>query len=181
MDERAASISRREALKSTAKIAGVAAFAAPVVVGVFSAPSVSAAVCNPSLSSTAISTTVTADATKGSVNCGAPCNGNGQNTHLGGTYNNNELVGTFTNSNGTVQGAVTVFQPSPGCANTAYYLITLTAGASSYQCEAVFVFENCGGTLTTPASSALGSPVPYCAGDCSSVKLVLSAVNCCPL
>ena len=41
MDERTASISRREALKSTAKIAGVAAFAAPVVVGVFSAQAVS--------------------------------------------------------------------------------------------------------------------------------------------
>lgn len=172
MDERAASISRREALKSTAKIAGVAAFAAPVVVGVFSAPSVRAnhSLCGPATDSDSVAATITSGGTW-NTNCG-DCSPSGR-------YNGQNSNFTIVGGSGSVQvgsGGVDNF-----CTAVSFYVITNPAG---FTCDATFSVRQCDGAVVNSipglGAPAGAIPLPYCTTNCNGVKLDLTSVNCCP-
>lgn len=179
MSESSNAISRRDVLKTTAKAAGAAAFVTPVVVSVFSSPALGAVLC-PSTDSAAKSATVVVGPTTRNVNCA----GSGAS---GGRYNAQDLadnifeVGTAPN---IVQG--TLAFGGPGVDNfdveVGFYSITQPVG---WKCTATWEIENCdGNVIVYPEQSpdAQGRiPLPYCASDCSSVKLNLIDVSCCPV
>ena len=172
VDETNGAISRREALKTTAKAAGVAAFVAPVVVGVFSAQSVNAADCSIANDSDAVPATVTSGGTW-NTNCGGQSGPSGR-------YNGQNANFTIVGGSGSVQvgsGGVDNFDT-----NVSFYLITNPAG---YTCTANWTVSDCTGAtaLSTPALGAPSGavPLPYCTTNCNGVKLTLSSVVCCPI
>jgi hypothetical protein len=169
VDETNGAISRREALKTTAKAAGVAAFVAPVVVGVFSAQSVSAAVCN-SNDSDAEPGIITSNTVTWNTNCG-PQDGDF------GRYNGQDKNFTID------AGAGSVFVGGSGNDNfgtqNSFYTIDAPTG---YTCTASFELD-CNGTSamsTVPIGAPAGAlSLPYCL-TCASTKLDLISVVCCP-
>ena len=172
MDETNGAISRREALKTTAKAAGVAAFVAPVVVGVFSAQSVNAALCSAANDSDAVQAIVESGA-EWNVNCG----GNGVGPE--GRYNGQDKGFTVLGLPGTVQvgnSGNDNFDTSKS-----YYVV---ANPTGYNCTPSWSVVGC----TSPIANStpiLGHPdgalpLPYCTLNCSSVNLVLTSVVCCP-
>ena len=179
MGESNGAVTRREALLTTAKVAGAAAFVAPVVIGVFSASSVSAApvLCSAANDSDAVFGTIDSNTKKWNVNCG----GNAANDPCAvtGNYNGQNTTFTLGPGSGTVQvglGGVDNF-----CTSASYYVITNPAG---YTCSATWAIENCNGAIGSSTPN-LGAPstaqsLPYCTTNCNGVKLVLSSVVCCP-
>ena len=169
MDERAASISRREALKSTAKIAGVAAFAAPVVVGVFSAQSVGASHCGPNDSDSQL-VTIGLD-NFANTNCGNKCNDSGE-------YHSDFVTSTIPNSVGPATVTITVAEQ---CAQGSAFVISATGG---YVCQATFQAICASGDTEVPQNGTL---LPYCTGPttgsapCASAKLLLVSAHCCSI
>lgn len=177
VDETNGAISRREALKTTAKAAGMAAFVAPVVVGVFSAPAVRAATCNCSVStdSDAVPATIDPAGITRNTNCG---NGDGPN----GAYNAQNISFNFGPAQG---GSIQIGLDGVDNFGTevSFYTIASPAG---WCCEAEWIIEGqCSGAVATsvPAvgAPAGAQPLPYCVGDCSGVKLTLTSVTCCPI
>ncbi len=173
MDETNGAISRREALKTTAKAAGVAAFVAPVVVGVFSAQSVNAALCSAANDSDAVFATVTSGG-DWNTNCG----GNGVGPT--GRYNGQNANFTIIGGSGSVQvgsGGVDNFDT-----NVSFYFINNPNG---FTCVANWTISDCDGAtaLSVPALGAPAGalPLPYCTTNCNGVKLNLTSVVCCPV
>ena len=174
MGESNGAVTRREALLTTAKVAGAAAFVAPVVIGVFSASSVSAApvLCSAANDSDAVFGTITGGKVW-NTNCGGNCGDSGR-------YNGQNSSFTVGVGVGSVQvgsGGVDNF-----CASQSFYIVTNPAG---YTCSATWQVENCTGAVAT-ATPGLGAPVnaqplPYCTTNCNGVKLNLVSVVCCPV
>lgn len=188
MGELKSAISRREALKLSAKTAGVAAFATPVVVGAFSSPAMAShgGICTPGIDSDA-ETAVLGSGGSYNVNCGTagPL----------GRYNGQN--GNFTLADGT-EGEVLV--GFPGVDNFDVRCSFYTIDVPGFVCSATFdllrcdcevLFSSpCDETLcpTDPDCPANAQPLPYCACvDCSgganvaSVRLRLASVTCCPV
>lgn len=169
MDERTASISRREALKSTAKIAGVAAFAAPVVVGVFSAQAVSAVHCGPNDSDSQL-VTIGLD-NFANTNCGGRCNDSGE-------YHSDTVTAAIPNSSPAATVTITVGEQ---CAQGSSFVISATQG---YVCQATFQATCASGDTEVVQN---GNLLPYCIGPstgsapCASAKLLLVSAHCCPI
>jgi hypothetical protein len=166
-------VSRREALKVTAKVAGVTAFATPVVVGVFSS-NASAVACGGPGESDAIPATVDANV-KWNQNCG----GNGSPLgRINGQNKNN-----FSFGGGDYRVVIADDGTDNTNADKTYYTVVNPAG---YVCSATFIIENCGSgpwpLSTNPGTwPSAAQPVPYCPTSCASVKLVLTSVVCCPI
>jgi hypothetical protein len=160
-------IGRREAIKLGAKAAGVTAFAAPVVVGVFSAPAVGQTTvsCNGETDS---------DAVYGTVDSGGSWNSNCGGSGPYGRYNAQDAHFTFAGGDGTV------VLGAPGTDNIdvekAYYNVNVTG----WVCTVTWLLENCDFALGTSTPQAPGLPVPYCPGNCNSVRLAIDEVVCCP-
>lgn len=192
-------ISRREALKTTAKVAGAAAFAAPVIAGVFSAPAAHAVFsnCDPLTNSYA---------KKATNITGNEWNTNGAAGYPFGRYNGQ-------NRNFNLQGLQgTISLGGQGVDNfdvrTSYYYINLTG----YNCEATFRVENCGPNndqngevdYSQPSVSGIGyGPLPFCSDEYpgaypnspapppvipadqdytdANAQLVLVSIYCCPV
>ena len=203
MGEMDGSVTRREALKTTAKVAGVAAFATPVVMGVFSAPALGVPfACDPAVNSRAIQL-ITGGGKRWNINCAS------LNTAQG-RYNAQQTTFTLPGA----AGAVTLNFGMSGVDNfpveCSYYTITAPA---TYTCTAIFRTEQANGTLGCspgatqktslpgiceapatgfsppgPSGNTTGAlPLPYCDvpngapnGCDSGVKLVLVSLACCP-
>lgn len=195
MTEPSGTINRREAILKTAKAAGVAAFAAPVVTGVFAAPGIAnAAACNPSTDSDAVPIT-SAAGSEWNVNCAD-----------GGTWGRyNAQRSTF--SLGALQVVLTFGRASLTdnfLVEESWYSLTAAQGNIPYTCAATWALQRANGTATcndpgeviatsvpNPATVPSGTtalPLPYCQaldnqGDpsCpSGDKLVLVSLVCCP-
>ena len=177
MDETNGAISRREALKTTAKAAGVAAFVAPVVVGVFSAQSVNAGACT-------CSTSTDSDAVPATVaNADVTRNANCKNNDIfpNGRYVAQDISFSFLGGAGSI-GLGLAGNDQFGT-ELSFYTITSPA---NYCCQANWTLDNCATPSPTASTPINGAPqgalgLPWCIGDCSSVKLVLVSVTCCPV
>jgi hypothetical protein len=182
-------VSRRDALKLSAKVAGAAAFATPVVVGAFSSPAMAnhGGICTPGNDSDA-ETAVLGGGGRWNVNCanaGPLGRYNGQNGH-------------FELADGT-EGDVVIGYP--GVDNFDVRCSFYTIDVPGYVCSATFSLDNCACPVAQsvpcdpincpgdPACPPNAQPLPYCncVGGCSgganvaSVKLILTSVNCCPV
>jgi hypothetical protein len=193
-------LSRRDALKTTAKVAGVAAFATPVVMGVFSGSARAQSACDPALDSDAIDL-LQGQPKRWNINCDK------QNT-FAGRYNAQRTESEIPGSGGLTAvlnfGLLGVDNFPVECS---FYTITAPAG---WECSATFRVEQANGSQgcgagATEATSVPGNctdgfpafpdfsppagagPLPYCfvpggtpnACD-SSVKLALVEWVCCP-
>lgn len=175
MTESSGSLSRREALKATAKAAGVAAFAAPVVVGVFnSSASAQTVICSQTNDSDAVTATV--------IPANYSWNHNSGGQTVEGRYNGQNKNFTLAGGTGTVQvGATGTDNPD---VTIAYYVIFPPAGLVS--CTPTWQIVGCTGPIATSSAAltATQGPLPYCttATDPGSpaVQLQLVSITCCP-
>jgi hypothetical protein len=189
-------ISRREALKLSAKAAGAAAFATPIVVGAFSAPALAAdpPECNPATDSEAVPIQSVADANKTfNVNC--------QGNSRWGRYNGQNSM--FLAPELGPGQTITVTFGNNGIDNfdveCSFYTITAPANCN---CTATWVLERANGTagcatgfiedLSNPGVApcptnvpANAKKLPYCrridnSSNCpSGQKIRLVGVVCC--
>ena len=172
MEQTERGMTRREALLTAAKVAGTAAFVAPVVVSVFAAPAFGQSGCNPGTNSRAVPALITAG-TSWNSNCAG-------NQPGGGRYNGQNKNFTLNGVGGTVNVG------DDGTDNTAFanafYVITSPA---NYNCVATFHVDSCNGVgasivQSNPAPPHVGFGLPYCT-NCSGSKLVLDSIVCCPI
>lgn len=183
-------LSRREAIKLSAKVAGAAAFAAPVVVGAFSAPALGQAspTCNPATDSDAVEITAAA---------GKDWNINCESGSTWGRYNSQQS--DFASSIGQVsimfgEGGVDNFN-----VEVSYYTII---APPTWECAATWGLRDPNGSATcdgagetthisVPAVATSGGrptlPLPYCKAKdhqgndtCdSNLRLEIISLYCC--
>jgi hypothetical protein len=166
MGEKSSSISRRDALKLSAGVAGAAAFATPVVVGAFQAPALGGQpfpTCDPETDSDAV-VIESATGNDWNINC--------ESGSTWGRYNSQQSV--F----GSSIGNVTIQFGELGVDNfdveDSYYSIIAPAG---YECVATWALKDSNGTSTcdgvgettntsVPANPTSGGrptfALPYC-------------------
>lgn len=176
------SLSRREALKTTAKVAGVAAFATPTVVSMFSTRAAAADQCNPATDSYVIPATNLTNNVTWNQNCANETLGryNGQN--FTAKLSNNDTVIVQIGTGGTDNNTV----------DCSYYTILST----KYKCTAKFALLNCPDPNNQPSTDCTGAwppgaqPVPWChscpqdtapSQGATGNKLLLISLNCCPI
>jgi hypothetical protein len=149
MGELSGAVSRREALKLSAKVAGVAAFASPVVVGAFSAPALADHdndECDPGTDSDAI-VIDSATGTKWNINCQIETDNEPASSPLNSPYGRyNSQRSSFSSTIGTV--SVTFGWPNTTDnfrTDQSWYTIEAPAG---YECSARWALS-LGGPNTT--------------------------------
>lgn len=185
MGESESAVSRRDALKTAAKVAGVAAFATPTVVGVFAAPSFAAETirCNPATESDAITGILVSGDLKRNQNCG-----NDATPPAYGRYNAQDAKDPIFDLDGQT---VTVNIGEAGIDNydveVSFYTIDAPA---NLECVATFTVNNCDRGDIIDSDPPTGTlPLPYClptgpkeeCQDNANANLELLSVVCCPV
>lgn len=190
-------ISRREALRTAAAVAGTAAFATPVVVGVFASPARAVGegtICNPDVESD----TILATGYEG-VDWNHNCNSGGPLGSWNGQDTNFTFVDGGVNQVGTVRVGAAGTDATDLQVQIAYYTIVSPTG---FECSAYWrlldnpykVPQNYVPVNKTVLSSPVNPatlPLPYpnpgapdnyvCQPDTAAWRLKLASVYCCPL
>ncbi|MBA2282227.1 MAG: hypothetical protein H0W25_13505 [Acidimicrobiia bacterium] len=196
MDETSQAIGRREALKLSAKAAGAAAFATPIVVGAFSAPALAqAVVCDPATDSDAVRIPA-ALRERYNQNCGGTASRYGRYNAQRSEISAPELgpgktvilqFGRLGTDNFSVECSYYTIVAPTGCVCTVTWAMEQANGTAG--CEPGFdqatSVPAAGCDPNQPAPPANALPLPYCkptsgADGCpSSQKLVVTSLVCC--
>lgn len=189
-------ISRREALKLSAKAAGAAAFATPIVVGAFSAPALAAEApgCNPATDSDAVVIESATDE-RYNVNCKSGSRWGRYNSQrsdfsapeIGPGKTVSVRFGLQGTDNFFVECSFYTIEAPTGCECTATWAMESANGTAG--CNPGYTqFQSvpapgCDPNQPDPPANAL--PLPYCKptngtdGCPSNQKLVLKSLVCC--
>jgi hypothetical protein len=200
MGEADSTLSRRDALLATAKVVGVTAFAAPVVVGVFSTSAMATGGCNPGTDSDAIQATIVTGSWTTVCNCDDDRDDDddddeskgGFSSYSGGSSDEDDdddddekCLGFFVGQGiftlpkpggGTLNGSVVI--TGSGYENTPVNQTTYTVvSPTGHRCSVTFSIAGC----DQNGSKLSKGGVPYCVSKCDGVRLTLASVACCPI
>ena len=201
-----ASVTRLEALRTTAKLAGAVAFLSPVVVGAFSgAAFASSAACDGYSTTDANCNATDSDAVTITAAANREWNQNCGGSSVYGRYNAQRSEFTVGSIVVTLTFGATNTDNFP--VTEGWYTATGTGGGTNYSCTAYWKMKlaswtsakgvdadpGCTDTATQCSVVPLGAPsgakaVPYCTAvkqgnpECpAGVKLVLMKLVCCPI